>query len=149
MHAPASASSASPPQHGVSSVAALVVGDEPGVPEIEPNDAPDRAQAVTLPVTLHGRLDRAEDVDWYKFRVEAGDEVSFAVLSSRLQFKIYFARQFIDPMLILTDDKGQELASNDDYFGADPFLRYRFARAGEYRIAIRDSQNRGEMPSPY
>jgi len=135
--------------HGVSSVAAIVVGDEPGVLEVEPNDTPDKAQAVALPVTLHGRLDRAEDIDWYKFRVEAGDEVSFHVLSSRLQFKIYFARHFIDPMLILTDDKGQELASNDDYFGADPFLRYRFAKAGEYRIGIRDMQGRGEMPSPY
>jgi hypothetical protein len=135
--------------HGVSSVASLVVGDEPGVLEVEPNEPPDKAQAVTLPVTIHGKLDRAEDIDWYKFRVEAGDTVSFALLSSRLQFKLYFARLFIDPMLILTDDKGQELARNDDYFGADPFLRYRFAKAGEYRIAIRDSQSRGESPSPY
>jgi len=133
---------------GVSSVAALVVGDEPGVLEVEPNDTPDKAQAVTLPVTLYGRLHRAEKIDWYKFRVEAGDEVSFAVLSSRLQFQLYYS-VFVDPMLILTDDKGHELASNDDYFGADPFLRYRFAKAGEYRIAIRDSRFRGEMPSPY
>lgn len=135
--------------HGVSSVATLIVSDEPGVLEIEPNDTPDKAQVVTLPATIYGRLDRAEDIDWYKFKVEAGDEVSFAVLSSRLQFKLYFARQFIDPMLILTDDKGRELASNDDYFSADPFLRYRFSKAGEYRIGIRDSQSRGEMPSPY
>jgi hypothetical protein len=134
---------------GVSSVATLVVGDEPGVLEVEPNDTPDKAQAVSIPVTIYGRLDRAEDIDWYRFRVEAGDEISFAVLSSRLQFKLYFARHFIDPMLILTDDKGQELATNDDYFGADPFLRYRFANAGEYRIGIRDYQSRGEMPSPY
>jgi len=133
---------------GVSSVASLVVGDEPGVLEIEPHDTLEKAQAVTLPVTLYGRLHRPEKIDWYKFRVEAGDEVCFAVLASRLQFQVYYS-YFVDPMLILTDDKGHELASNDDYFAADPFLRYRFAKAGEYRIAIRDNRFRGEMPSPY
>lgn len=135
--------------HGVSSVAALVVDDEAGVQEVEPNDPPDKAQVVTLPVTIYGRLERTEDIDWYKFRVEAGDDVSFSVLASRLQFKLYQARTWIDPLLILTDAQGQELASNDDYFGGDPFLRYRFAKTGEYRIAIRDSQSRGGMPSPY
>ncbi len=133
---------------GVSSVASLVVGDESGVLEIEPHDTPEKAQAVTLPVTLYGRLHRPEKIDWYRFRVEAGDEVSFAVLAARLQYPVYYS-YFVDPMLILTDDKGQELASNDDYFAADPFLRYRFARAGEYRIAIRDNRFRGEMPFPY
>ena len=129
-------------------MAALVVGDEPGVLEVEPHDTPEKAQAVTLPVTLYGRLHRPEKIDWYKFQVEAGDEVSFAVLSSRLQFQLYYS-YFVDPMLILMDDKGHELASNDDTFAADPFLRYRFAKAGEYRIAIRDNRFRGEMPSPY
>ena len=133
---------------GVSTVAAIVVGNEPGVLEAESHDTPEKAQAVTLPATIYGRLHRPEKIDWYKFRVEAGDEVSFAVLASRLQFQVYYS-YFVDPMLILTDDKGHELASNDDYFAADPFLRYRFAKAGEYRIAIRDSRFRGEMPSPY
>ncbi len=68
---------------GVSSVASLVVGDEPGALEIEPHDTPEKAQAVTLPVTLHGRRHRPEKIDWYKFRVEAGAEVSFAVLARR------------------------------------------------------------------
>lgn len=133
---------------GVSSVASLVVGDEPGVLEIEPHDTPEKAQAVTLPVKLYGRLHRPEKIDWYKFRAEAGDEVSFAVLAARLQNQVYYS-YFVDPMLILTDDKGRELASNDDYFAADPFLRYRFTKAGEYRIAIRDNRFRGEMPFPY
>jgi hypothetical protein len=133
---------------GVSSVASLVVGDEPGVLEIERDDDPKNAQSVTLPVTLYGRLHRPEKIDWYKFQVEAGDEVSFAVLASRLQFPVYYS-YFVDPLLLLTDDKGHELATNDDYFAADPFLRYKFAKAGEYRIAIRDNRFRGEMPSPY
>jgi hypothetical protein len=134
---------------GVTSVAELVVGDHKGVLEVGPNDTPEKAQAVALPVTIYGRLDRPEKTGWYKFRVEAGDDVSFAVLCSRLQFKLYQARVDVDPMLILTDDKGRELASNDDYFNADPFLRYRFAKAGEYCIGIRDSQYRGSPPSPY
>jgi hypothetical protein len=133
---------------GVSTVASLVVGDEPGVQEVETHDTPEKAQAVTLPATIHGRLHRPEKIDWYKFRVEAGDEVSFAVLAARLQFQLYYS-YFVDPMLILTDDKGHELATNDDYFAADPFLRHRFAKAGEYRVAIRDNRFRGEMPSSY
>lgn len=72
---------------GVSSVASLVVGDEPGVLEVEPNDTPDKAQAVTLPVTLYGRLHRAEKIAWYKFRVQAGDVVCFEVLSKTIACK--------------------------------------------------------------
>ncbi len=133
---------------GVSSVAALAVGDEPGLLQSESDNAPQQARSVTLPATLYGRLDRPEKVDCYKFRVEAGDEVSFAVLASRLQFQVYYS-YFVDPLLILTDDQGHELANNDDYFAADPFLRYRFAQAGEYQIAIRDNRFRGEPPSSY
>lgn len=134
---------------GVSSVAAITIGDETGILEVEPNDVPSKAQPIPLPATIHGKLDRSEDIDWYQFSVEAGQSVSFAVLSSRLQFKLYFARQFIDPLLILVDDQGQELARNDDTFGGDPFLHYRFDRKGIYRIGIRDSQFHGEPPSPY
>lgn len=139
---------------GASSVAALVVGDEVDVLGAG-NDTPDKAQAVTIPVTVHGKLDRAFATDWYRFRVEAGAEVSFAVLAARLQNKLWQARHWVDPELILTDDRGRELASNNDSFGADSFLRYRFARADEYRIAIRDVFRDGlgvgdaRSPSPY
>ncbi len=124
--------------HGSSTVGLLVIGDEPEVSEIEPNNDPDHAQAITIPSVVNGRIQAAEDVDCFKFKVEAGQEVTFAVLCARLEDKIHDLAPHADPMLTLRDTAGHELARNDDYYRADPLLHYRFEKAGEYTIMLRD-----------
>lgn len=123
---------------GVSTLGLLVIGDEPEVTEVEPNNDPEHAQLVTLPAVVNGRIGQGEDVDCYKFKVEANQEVTFAVQCARLEDKIHDLAPHADPMLTLRDATGREIARNDDYYRADPLLHYRFPKAGEYQIHIRD-----------
>jgi hypothetical protein len=134
------------PRHGISTVGLLVIGDEPEVMEAEPNNDPEHAQAVPLPCVVNGRFQQGEDVDFYKFKVAAGQEVVFSVLCARLEDKIHDLQDHADPILILWDKAGNELARNDDYYRADPLLPYKFDKAGEYIVQIRDVGYKG---NPY
>lgn len=124
--------------HGSSTVGLLVIGDEPEVTEVEPNNDIEHAQAVPIPSVVNGRIQQGEDVDCFKFTVTAGQEVTFAVMCARLEDKIHDIAPHADPLLILTDMTGRELARNDDYYRADPLLHYKFATAGAYVVQLRD-----------
>ncbi|MCS6862458.1 MAG: PPC domain-containing protein, partial [Abditibacteriales bacterium] len=133
---------------GVSSVGQFVVGDEPEVMETEPNETLDKAQAVTLPVTVNGRIQAGEDVDCFKFSAKAGEQITFSVNAARLEDKIHdlapgSGGEHVNPILFLYEASGNELASNDNYFRADPLLSYKFEKDGDYIIKIRDVRYKG------
>lgn len=131
---------------GVSSIGQLVIGDEPEMLEKEPNNTQEQAQEIKIPTTVNGRIQQGEDVDTYKVKVQAGEEITFAVACARLEDKIHDLQEHADPMLTLRDSTGRELAANDDYYRADPLLHYRFEKAGDYYIQIRDVSYKG---NPY
>jgi hypothetical protein len=126
------------PVHGVSTLGLLVIGDEPETLEKEPNNDASQAQGMTLPIVVNGKFQQGEDVDTYKFKAEAGQEVVFSVLCARLEDKIHDLQEHADPLIILKDSSGRELDRSDDYYRADPLLRYKFEKAGEYIVQIRD-----------
>lgn len=128
---------------GVSSTGLLVVGDEPEITEQEPNDAADTAQRVVLPVTINGRIQAAEDTDQFRFTARAGEEIVCSVLAARLEDKIHDLQEHVDPVLILRDAAGREVARADDTYGADPLLVHRITQDGEYRLEIRDVRYHG------
>ncbi len=128
---------------GISTVGLLVIGDEPEVVEKEPNNDIEHAQEVTLPCVVNGRLQDGEDMDCYKFKAAAGQEVVFTALCARLEDKIHDLQEHADPLIILRNTAGGELARNDDYYRADPLLHYKFDKAGEYVIQIRDVNYHG------
>jgi len=128
---------------GVSSVGLLVVGDEPETLEKEPNNDLAQAQEIALPVVVNGRIQQGEDVDSFKFTAQAGEEITFAVLCARLEDKIHDLQEHADPKLTLRDSAGRELIDMDDYYRADPLLHYKFEKAGEYVIEIRDVRYAG------
>jgi hypothetical protein len=128
---------------GVSSVGLLVVSDEPEIVETEPNNEPEAAQKITLPVTINGRLQASEDTDRFRFTARAGEEVTFSVLAMRLQDRIHDLQEHVDPLLVLRDATGRELARADDTYGGDPLLIHRFAEGGEFEIEIRDVRYAG------
>lgn len=139
---------------GSSTVGQLVVGTDPELEEKEPNNTLDAAGAFTLPVTLNGRIQQGEDVDCFKFTAGAGDEVVFSCISARLQDKIHDLTPggggaHSDPILILTDETGRELATADDYYGPDPLLVQRFEKAGTYVLQIRDVRFQGQAGWTY
>src|SRR5205823_6076482 len=74
---------------------------------------------------------------------EAGQRVTFSLWGNRLEDKIHDLQAHLDPILILYDSKGRELAANDNYHYAVPLLSYEFREAGTYRIQVRDTTYAG------
>lgn len=128
---------------GASTVGQLVVGRDPVVSEAGDNNSPAKAQAITLPATVCGTIEAAEDVDCFKFKVEAGAGLTFHVRSRRLEDRIHDLQVQVDPILTLRNAAGSTLAMNDNYYSADPLLHYKFEQAGEYVLEIRDVRFKG------
>jgi hypothetical protein len=113
--------------------------------EQEPNDSPQQAQRVTLPIIVNGRIDRPGDRDVFRFEGQAGQEIVAEVYARRLDSPL-------DSVLKLTDSGGRQLAFNDDHedkaFGlethhADSWLRAVLPSAGTYYMHLYDAQNQG------
>jgi hypothetical protein len=127
------------PHHGVSSVALIVISDEPQVTEMEPNNDAAHAQTVSVPCVVNGRLQQSEDMDYYRFHATAGMELTFSMMCARLEDKIHDLQDHADPMMVLYDaTDNKELASSDDYYGTDPLMHFRFEKAGDYLLMVRD-----------
>jgi len=131
--------------NGASTIGQLVVVRDPVIVESADNNIADKAQAVTLPATLCGAIEKGEDKDYFKFTAAAGQSISFHVRCQRLQDKIHDLQAHADPMLTLMDTKGGVLAMDDNSFFADPFLTYHFEQAGEYLLEIRDVRYHGNV----
>jgi hypothetical protein len=139
---------------GSSTVAQLVIGSEPEAFEKEGNNLPAEATAVELPAVLNGKLQAAEDVDHFRFHAQAGEQVVFSCLCGRLQDKMHDLSpggggMHTDPMLVLLDAEGRELAAADDYWGPDPLLSFRFPKEGDYVLQIRDVRYAGHATWSY
>jgi len=104
------------------------------------------ATPFTIPATLCGGLEKAEDVDFYKFQAHQGQNVHFFVRCMKLQDLIHDLQTHADPILTLRDSNGSTLAASDNVYGADPLLSHRFDADGDYFLEIRDVRYQG---NPY
>jgi hypothetical protein len=129
---------------GISSIGQLVVVEDPVVQESGNNNTPAGANPITLPCVVCGRIEAAEDVDFFKFHAEAGKTVTFEVQCARLEDRIHDLQKHADPMLTLYDAAGRELAANDDFYFADPLLSYTAPKTGDYYLQVRDSKYDGD-----
>jgi hypothetical protein len=123
----------------------LLYADVPVTLEREPNDTADRAQPLRLPTVLCGRFDRFGDADWYSFSLKAGEAIELDLFCERLEM-------VGDPFLLITDGKGNELASFDDHginfnalaqFNRDPVGVFRAPANGTYRLMVQERYRRG------
>ena len=130
---------------GVSTVGQLVVVRDPVTAETPNNDKPDQAQQVALPATLCGAVEKAEDVDYFKFHADAGQSLVFHVRGGRLEDSIHDLQNHLDPILTLKTASGAVLAASDNFFFADPVIAHTFAQAGDYLLEIRDVRYEGNQ----
>ncbi len=123
----------------------------PEVDEREPDDAPDSALPVTLPVIVNGRIDPAGDVDVFRFEGRAGDRIVAEVRARRLGSPL-------DSVLRLTDAGGRPLAVNDDHADkragldthhADSYLLATLPVDGTFYVHLADAQGRGHPGRAY
>jgi hypothetical protein len=121
---------------GPSDIGWFAIGQWPEVAEREPNNTRDGAQEIHFPVTVTGRIDPAEDFDYFRFHAQAGQTLVFEVLAARLESPL-------DSFLSLQDAGGHEIIVNDDFNGKDSFLACTIPTSGDYYLVLRDLSNRG------
>jgi hypothetical protein len=121
---------------GHSNLVPFTISEVNEIVETEPNNEPDKAQGVTAPVVINGRIQEAGDVDRFRFRSEADQKLALDVAAARFGSRL-------DALLILTDTNGTVLAQNDDAAGADARLDFDARKGGEYVVTVRDLTDRG------
>ena len=123
---------------GPSTLGQIQIVRDPLIIDDDKNNTMLTAQPITLPATVCGGLGANEDVDIYRFQVDAPAELTFNLHCQRLQRKLGPLAYHADPILTLRNSTGVVLVANDSYFGSDPLLNYRFTIPGEYFLEIRD-----------
>ncbi len=137
-------------QSGLTNLAWFIVGKLPERVETEPNSTPAQAEAVSLPVTINGRIQAAPDVDCYKFSAKTGQKLVAAVMAHALdahgQYKDY---GLVDAQLELVDSTGKVVAEAQDTLGLDPVIHYTAPAGGEYVVRIQLMGYRGFPQAVY
>jgi hypothetical protein len=112
-----------------------------------PSEAEDR---ITLPCTVNGQIASGE-VNRYRFEARQGQRLVITTLGRQLvPFIADAVPGWFQPVLVLYDANGKEVAYDDDYrFRPDPTILYEVPKDGEYVFAIRDSLYRGREDFVY
>lgn len=135
---------------GASNAARFLLVDDAVAAEVEPNEDPEKAAALTIPARVAGRLGRRGDKDWYAFEAKKGDRLWIEVTSQRLGLPT-------DPMIVLqqvtasgvkdlveTDDPGGPQGGQRDMMRRykltpdDPGVAWTAPEDGKYRLLVRD-----------
>ena len=104
----------------------------------EPNDTPENAVETYLPAILTGTISKPGDVDYYKFHVNAGQQLVFQngapLIGATLQ-----------PVVTILDEKQTVLHEFGANGGVDALrFAHRFDKAGDYYIRITDFEQGGK-----
>lgn len=106
-------------------------------PDNEPNDTLDNAFETYLPSVLAGTISRPGDVDYFKIKVKAGDEIVFSNAASQVGSQL-------QPIVAIVDESMQVLRE----FGTDggisaEYFSFRFEKAGTFYVRVSDYQQKG------
>jgi len=128
---------------GASTLGQIVITNDPVQTENPKNDTAAVAQDVTVPGNICGTVEKAEDVDFYRFKVGQATTLTFHCRAMRLQDKIHDLQTHVDPIITIRDvQTNSTLASVDNSYAADPFLAHKF-QPGEYLLEVRDVRYSG------
>jgi hypothetical protein len=112
-----------------------------------PGDDEDR---ITVPCTVNGQSASGE-LNRYRFEARRGQHLVITTLGRQLvPFIADAVPGWFQPVLILYDADGKEVAYDDDYrFNPDPTIFYEVPKDGEYVFEIHDSLYRGREDFVY
>jgi len=110
----------------------------------------DDEERITVPCTVNGQSASGE-INRYRFEARRGQHLVITTLGRELvPFIADAVPGWFQPVLILYDADGKEVAYDDDYrFNPDPTILYEVPKDGEYVFDIRDSLYRGREDFVY
>jgi hypothetical protein len=128
---------------GISPLRILLADDLPAVAQHSGNTSPAAAQLVSVPAAIDGTAEPLVS-HFYRFHVEAGQRLSLEIFARRIG-------SALDPTLRLFNASGREIAYSDDLPGLseDAAINYKFAKAGDYVVAVEDNLYQGGGNYPY
>lgn len=121
---------------GVSNPVSIAVTPFPVASEKEHNNALLAAQSIELPATVSGVVQNPGDTDYYRFAAKKGEAYVFDVVASRAGSKL-------DSALTIFDEKGNELAHNEDAIDVDSILTFNAPADGNFIVLVRDTRYQG------
>jgi hypothetical protein len=124
-------------QAGITSGNYFVVGALPEVVEKEKNNEPRRAEQVTLPVVVNGRIGAPLDVDCFRFTAKKGQKIVAAAIAHGIDSRSQRPRAFTDAALELLDAEGRVIADAADVLGLDPLVEAIIPDDGEYVARVK------------
>ncbi len=120
----------------------LVITALPADPDDSISEAANLGQISTTPATVSANISPDLDVDMYRFSVTAGQVVDFDIDTT------LNGTGGLGSFLRIFSSSGTQLASNDNAaapgeatVGFDAYLRFTFATAGTYYVAVSNSNN--------
>jgi len=105
---------------------------------------------ITLPCVANGQIASGE-INQYRFEARKGQHLVITTLARELiPFIADAVPGWFQPVLVLRDDHGREVAYDDDYrFKPDPTLCYEVPRDGAYQLEVYDAIYRGREDFVY
>ncbi len=119
--------------------------------DAESNDEPSKAQKVSLPIIVNGRMDTPGDWDVFEVEGHAGETIVAEVHARRLGSPL-------DSFVKVTGPDGKVIALNDDHMDvgsglntnhADSYLMVKLPADGKYFVHLSDTPRRGGKEYSY
>jgi hypothetical protein len=114
----------------------FIVGELPEFVESESNSSPDKAERVSLGVTINGQIAGERDVDYFQFSVLQGETVTAEVVAARLGSPL-------ETIIEFHDSGGRRQQAQEFRLGSDPVLVFKAPASGEYRLFVANLSFRG------
>jgi hypothetical protein len=121
---------------GYSNLVPFDAQDFPNFSETEPNNDTNKANAVTVPVAINGKISAAKDLDHFKLKSDKDQKLVCEVIAHRFGSPL-------DTLLVLADTNGNVLQQNDDAAAADARIEFDAKKDTEYMLVVRDLTHRG------
>jgi len=113
-----------------------IVARELLIDEKEPNGSFRKPNDASMPQTIRGVIQEANDVDVFRFSSRAGQRIVIETKSARYGSSL-------DALLTLYDSQGHVLATSDDADNSDARITHVPPRGENYFIALNDAHDRG------
>lgn len=133
---------------GVSNPVLLAFAQAPVILDNGDNDTPEKAQAITLPCELCGRIEKLRDRDFYSFTAKAGEVYVFEAFASRMgaPVDLYFEVRRVDdknPQSISLVSEADDPPANEtphpikfNTYSVDPVTRFAVPADGTYQLLV-------------
>ena len=128
---------------GASNPKFLEFSQTPIILENDDNDTPEKAQKVTVPCEIAGRIDKLRDRDWYAFDAKKGDVLIIDAASARLGAPTDLYFKLVNPAnksatIVMQDDNPETVTQRAFYTASRDPAPFRFVvpADGTYQLLV-------------